>query len=221
MRLLLIGSLLLALGQVVPGRAPLRAAQPITGADTVLAVYTEDWRLGSSGGPRLVLALWGDGRALWSEDRLRGGAPYRAGRINPKRLTALLSRLERDGFFADEELSRSHFGPDSQFTTILVRSGKKQLKMSSWHELAEAGGTVVATGAGLVPLDGRSRLAALARESAEYLHYRLAWSELRESASSLVPGESRRVEGKLRLKAGNLSWEEAPVKAEKPAPDKK
>jgi hypothetical protein len=221
MRLLLVCSLLLALCQVVPGRAPHRAAQPITGADTVFAVYTEDWGLRSSGEPQLVLAIWGDGRALWSEDRLRGGAPYRAGQIDPKRLTALLSRLERDGFFANERLSRGHFGPDSQFTTILVRSGKKQLKMASWHELSEAGGTVVATGAGLVPLAGRSRLAVLARESAEYLHYRLAWGELRAGASGLIPSESKRVEGKLRLEAGNLSWEEASGKAEEPAPDKR
>jgi hypothetical protein len=213
-------SLLLALGPVAPARAPQQAVKPITGADKVLAIYTEDHGLRSAGKPRLLFAVWGDGRAVWSEDRIRGGAPYRSGQVAPRRLTSLLSRLERDGFFADQKLSRNHFGPDAQFTTILVKSGKKQLKMQSWHELYEAGGKVVATEGGLVPLEGRSRLAVLRKESAEYLHFRLAWSELRASTSALIPSESKAIKGKLLLEEGRLSWQEGSSKAEKPAPDK-
>jgi hypothetical protein len=201
-------SLLLALGPFVPAHAAEQAAQPITDADKVLALYTEDHGLRSAGKPQLILAVWGDGRVLWSEDRLRGGAPYRVGQIAPRRLTSLLSRLERDGFFADPKLSRSHFGPDAQFTTILVKSGKKQLKMQSWHELFEAGGKVVATKAGLVALEGRSRLAVLRKEPADYLHFRLAWSELRDSTSGLILSESKPIKGKLLMEAGRLSWQE-------------
>ena len=95
---------------VARGGGPEQAAKPITEAETVLAIYT-------SGGfrpsvePRLILAIWGDGRVVWSEDRLQGGSPYRAGQIDAKRLTALVSRLERDGVFADEKLSHANFRP--------------------------------------------------------------------------------------------------------------
>jgi hypothetical protein len=221
MLLPLVGSFLFSLSPLVPGLTSQQGAQPITGADGVLAVYTAGGGLGPSDGPQLILAVWGDGRAVWSEDLLGGGAPYRSGQIDAKRLTALVSRLDHDGFFADERLSQIHFGPDSHFTTILVKCGNKQLKMQSWHELYEAQGKVVATKRGLTGLEGRSRLAVLAKEPADYLYYRLAWSELRERASSLIPSESKRVDGRLRLEAGNLSWEEVSGKSAKPALDKR
>src|SRR5262249_23309746 len=137
MRLMFACPLLLASCSAAPAPTPRQTTLPISSADTVLAIFTQDWGLRSAGGPRLVLAVWDDGKVVWSEDHLEGGSPYRAAAINPGRLKSLLSRLENDGHFSDDNLSRSHFGPDSRFTTILVRSGKKELKMRSWHELGE------------------------------------------------------------------------------------
>lgn len=182
--------------------------KPITNAQTVFAVYTEDWGLASSGTPNLILAVWDDGQLVWSEDRLHGGSPYRTGQIAPKKLTALLSHMEQDGMFADKKLAQSNFGPDSQFTTILLKSGKHQLKMQSWHELFEENGKVVATKSGIVPLNGRRRLDVLQMQPPEYLYYRLVWGAIRASSSRLIPSNGKSVEGRVLMKAGIMSWEE-------------
>src|SRR5262249_28647215 len=111
------------------------ATRPITAAESVLAVYYQDHGLRSPAkDPGLILAAWPDGRVIWSGDRLRGGAPYRAGQVEPKKVAALLARFENDGLFADEKLNQARFGPDSEFITVLVKAGKRQVKMESWHE---------------------------------------------------------------------------------------
>ena len=207
MPIALLFPLLCAVCPVAFGLAPKPVTIPITGADTVLAVYAQDSGL-SCREPQLILAIWGDGRAIWSDDPLGGGFPYRSGKIDPKRVISFFSGLERDGFFADQGLNQTHFGPDSRFTTILAKSGKKELKMQSWHELYKAPGKIVATKTGLTPLAGRSRLAVLAREPADYLYYRLAWSELRERASTLIPSQSKPVVGNLIVDGGVFSWGE-------------
>src|SRR5262245_51760102 len=102
------------------------AARPIEEADSILAIYPEDWgRSSRARVPALVLAVWGDGQIVWSKDRVKGGAPYYASQVDPEIVSALLSRLEHDGVFDDKSLNDPHFGPDSHFTTLLVRSGKK------------------------------------------------------------------------------------------------
>src|SRR6266446_2223171 len=131
------------------------AIKPVTNADTIIAVYTEDWGLASSGEPKLVLAIWADGHTVWSEDRVHGGAPYRSGQIDRKKLSSLLGRFEREGVFTDKKLSRVNRGPDWRFTAILLKSGKKRLKMQSWHELFEATGKLMATDHGLEMLGDR------------------------------------------------------------------
>ena len=200
---------------------PKPETRPITQADSVLAVYTLHHGLGVVKPAGLIFSAWPDGHVVWSDDRVNGGAPYKSGKIEPKKIAALLSRFEDDGLFANKKLNEPHFGPDSSFVTVLVKSGRGQVKMESWHELYEAGGKVVGTKGGLVPLAGRNRLAALAKEPTEYLHYRLAWSELRESASRLIPSESNPVAGKLLMEEGNLSWEEGAGKAGSAGLDKK
>ena len=201
--LVLFGPVALAVGQQGDAR-------PITTAENVLAIYNENHGLHSPSHARLILAIWGDGSAVWSDDRVQGGAPYRSGRIDPARLTSLLASIDRDGYFADESLAHVRFGPDSQFTTILVAAGKMRMKMQSWHELAEAGGKIVATKGGLTALNGRTRLEALSKEPSEYLHFRLAWSELRESASALIPSDSKPIDGRLFQSAGAVSWQPEP-----------
>src|SRR5688572_20891566 len=94
-----------ALGANEP-KLPLR---PITDADTVLAVYREQGGIASKGASALVLAIWPDGTVIWSEDRLAGGAPYRTGTVDRKKVKALLADFDRDGFFADPTLSRPRY----------------------------------------------------------------------------------------------------------------
>jgi hypothetical protein len=195
---------------------PKQAMQPISEADSVLAVYRE-----SSGGivpllePAIILVAWSDGHLVWSLDRLKGGAPYRAGRVDPKKIAALLARFDKDGLFADENLNRANFGPDSQFITMLIKSGKKQVKMQSWHELFEDSDGFVADDKGASTLDGRRRLDVLRKASSDYLFFRFVWSETRAKLTDLIPGESTASAGKPFMEAGVLSWQE-PAATPKP-----
>lgn len=182
--------------------------KPVTEADTVLAIYVRNLGLASSGKPELVIGIWGDGQVVWSEDRVYGGAPYRSGTVDPKQVAALIARLRKDGVFDNEKLARSNFGPDSKFTSILIKSGKQQLKMESWHELAEDSGKTVATSAGISSLNGRRRYDVLANDKAEYLHYRLVWAEIRASIATLIPDTSTPDNGELLIKSGKISWHE-------------
>lgn len=182
--------------------------RPITKADSVGAIYVEDAGLASTG-TKLVLAAWADGHAVWSGKEEQCGPPYLAGKAEPGRLSAFLSRAAADGIFRDESLSQVHFGPDSKFTAIFLKSGTRQLLLRSWHELYERGGRVVAKAGGLTPLEGSDRLAVLRREPPEYLYYRMVWSELRSRAFSLLPPNGRPVTGAVAVVGGVLSWRES------------
>jgi hypothetical protein len=206
----MIAALLLVLAGALSDAAAASRTRPVTAADTVLAVYTQDWGLGSHQGPRLIISAWSDGYVVWSQDRVQGGPPYLAGSVDPHLLSAGLSAAVRDGVFADKSLANPCFGPDSKFTTILLRHSGKQLRMDSWHEVAEHSGKVFAASCGLTALS-RPRLEAMREEPPRYLYYRVVWSELRSLASSLIPATSRTVAGDVTMKAGVMAWVERPA----------
>jgi len=207
----------LLLAALLAAGASAGSVRPITQAEDVLAIYVEDWGLAlppvpghplASNRTKLVLAAWGDGYVVWSRSQEQGGPPYLAGAVEPTKLSAVLERAKEDGVFRDESLGQGRFGPDSKFTAIFLKAGKQQLLMRSWHELYEQVGKVVAKSAGLTPLEGRDRLGVLRREPAEYLYYRMVWSELRSRAFSLLPTESRPVTGEISAVGGIFSWRE-------------
>ena len=188
----------------------LEAAQgtkPITEAETVLAIYTNDWGLRASSGPQLIVSVWGDGTIVWSSDHLKGGPPYLTAQVDPNDVSATLDRLAEIGVFELPQLNRARLGPDSQFTTLLVRTGGKELEMDSWHELYESNGKVVATDRGLTGLDGKKLLLALTEQPADYLHYRMTWLELRLSAANLIPKAGEETAGVPVMLRGTLSWQ--------------
>lgn len=187
---------------------PKNTGRPITEADSVLAVYRVDSGLSSTGVPAIILAAWPDGHIVWSDDRLAGGAPYHAGRVDPKKVTALLARFEKDGLFADKKLNDAHFGPDSKVNHVFIKSGNKQVEMRSWHEGFEVHDGLVVDHKGAAALEGRRRLDVLREAPADYLYFRLVWSETRTKLSDLIPGESSISAGTPRMKAGVLSWQE-------------
>jgi hypothetical protein len=133
-----------------------RKVRPITNADSVMAVYRENLGDASDATPALIFAAWPDGYVVWSKDRVQGGAPYQVGKADPKKIAALLARFGTDGLFADNKLNQAHFGPDSAFITVLIKSGKSQVKMRSWHELFEASDKLVVTSHGAESLDGHA-----------------------------------------------------------------
>lgn len=182
--------------------------RPISEADSVVAIYYDDWGLASAGKTRIIFAAWPDGHAVWSEDRLKGGPPYRTGDFDPAKVTNLFSRLDKDGLFSNKTLNSSHFGPDSQFTTIYIKSAKKRFEAASWHEVYENSGKVVDDGEGLTPLNGRRRFDVLQKSSPDYIFFRMGWSETRGRIIDLIPSDSQISEGRPHKKAGVLTWRE-------------
>lgn len=186
--------------------------RPITEAEAVLAVYYENWGLASSEGPAIIIAVWPDGHIVWSDDSKRGGAPYHAGQIDPQKFARLLKHFGTDGLFADKDLNNPHFGPDSAFLTVFVKSEKKKVKMQSWHELVDSiddsTSTAVVDSKGISLLQNKPRLAVLRNEPADYLFFRFVWSETRGEIASLIPCDGKPSTGKPVMKAGILSWQD-------------
>jgi hypothetical protein len=182
--------------------------RPVSEAESVLAVYREDHGLFSGGRLAVILIAWPDGHIVWSRDRVKGGAPYRAGRVEPKRVAGLLARFEKDGLFGDAKLNQAHFGPDSPFTTVFIKSRRKHVNMRSWHELFEVSDDLVVDDAGVGALEGRRRLDVLRKTSADYLFFRFVWSETRSRLRDLLPDESETSTGRPVMKGGVLSWRE-------------
>ena len=186
---------------------------PITDAEQVVAVTTHDWGLMpttspeacSSGKNKLVVAVWADGTVVWSKNRTAGGAPYLTGKIEPASYSSLIQRMDRDGYFSSESLSQAKFGPDSQFTSMLIKNKNQKLEMQSWHELYERSGKIVCTSRGATALKGK-RLASLSTDKIEYVHYRLAWAELRLMINQLLPANGESVDGDIQMKRGTMSW---------------
>ena len=178
---------------------------PITEADQVIAITTHDSGLASNGQPKLIVAAWPDGNIIWSENKIKGGAPYSSAKIDKTMFTELVDRLNRDGYFSTESLSHAQLGPDSEFTSVYIKNDKQKLKMQSWHELFESSGKAVCTSAGVEKLEG-TRLDMLAADEIEYVHYRLAWAELRLAVAQLIPDSSKPAKGDIHMEHGIMSW---------------
>lgn len=187
------------------GRAEEPRSRPITKANTILAIYTEDWGLFSGGSPKLIVAVWEDGRVIWSKDTLHGGGALCQGSVAPQKVAALLKQLTVEKQFTDNSYQRSHFGPDSQFTTILVKAKSRKLALSSWHELEESE-HLIATDVGLEPLGDRKREDVAKQFSPAYKRFRATWSSLRSRILALKPSERAPAVGKVRMRAGIMSW---------------
>jgi hypothetical protein len=114
-----------------------------------------------------------------------------------------LAQFEADGLFAEKTLNRAHFGPDSEFLTVLVKSGKQSVQMRSWHELREDSGKVVADLSGATALDGRRRLEVLRKSPSDYLFFRFVWSEARARLAELIPSGGTRTAGKPVMTAAS------------------
>jgi hypothetical protein len=182
--------LLLYMSSISSLFAQTEVSRPVTLANSVLAIYTEDWSYAPHRHPQLILGLWTDGHIVWSTDQIRGGPPYRAARIPASQLQNLLTLIETDGMFVDPDLSVSWVPLHSDFTTIFARWGEQQLLLRSRHEIEE----VTASAGEEVPFKNR--------------RFRSAWTEIRRRASALIPTQSANVRGELIQVRGELTWRE-------------
>ena len=178
----------------------------ISRAESVLAIYASDWGLASSGRPKLITSVWGDGSIVWSNDTVNGGPPYFTARIKPEIVSGVFEEIINKGAFDVPRLEQANCGPDSKFTTILLRVGDKKLKMDSWHEQYESNGKFVALDHGITGLNDKRLLQALAEQPADYLHYRMAWLELRLAVTNLIPRSGKESSGAVAMHRGDLRW---------------
>ena len=173
-------------------------------------VIANDWSLTSKQYSRVVACVWDDGYSVWSNDRLTGDPPHSCGHVDVKRIAALKEKIVSDGYLTIPGLQKDNLGPDSQFVSIVVRDlpGMNDLEMSSWHENWETNCKFVTLDDGPESIeDGKSRLEILLDEPGHYLHYRLAWAELRNEIASLIPVARRNVVGSVdESKPKNRIW---------------
>lgn len=148
-------------------------------------------------GPRLVAALWGDGKIIWSDQRIAGGPPYFHGRFDAKKLEALLGSLQSQSALTNAAFPRLWFGPDSSTMRIAVNDGQYHLALESWHESFEQSSNLVATAQSVRSLEGRSRDEVLREQPADYRQFRSAWREIRDKVAEMTPAQGEPFTDKL------------------------
>jgi hypothetical protein len=140
--------------------------------------------------PWLLAAVWPDGRAVWSDDRIEGGRPYRQGRIAPDRVRALTDRLTTLATGAGVPSTFHHVGPDYLRQILQFRTSDGRVYgLGSWHELQEARGGVVMTDHGTFDLrPGQTTEQALREHASEdYRRMRRIWTALRHAIDDALP----------------------------------
>jgi len=220
----LIGILLIPAGQAeaqdttptLAGEAAVRAAPiprqafPVIKGEEeppVIAMFTSGWshmanaiRTGDPayGHPRIIVAVWKDGRIIWSKDTVLGGVPhepYSEAKIDPDRIKAALSALASMGAFQEDARNRLFCVPDSVYTAIAIRNGNQWLNWVSGHEIVSQNPRIVATRWGIEPLRGRSREGVLASQPEDYRHFRGVWDKTKQTLLDLIPKETSPKQG--------------------------
>lgn len=149
--------------------------------------------------PVIIMAVWPEGKLVWSQDQTRGGPPFRTARIDPATTQAVLNRFEKEAVFKKEGFRHSWFGPDSSYHSIWLNSGGKRTKIETWHELFEANPKLVAINGGIAALDGRNREDVIRSDTKEFQAFRVLWTDLRTSITALIPGEGTPYAESLKL----------------------
>jgi hypothetical protein len=150
--------------------------------------------------PRIIMAVWPDGKIIWSEDPTKGGPPFRVSRTEPAKIRELLTRFEKQSVFNKDEFRHSWFGPDSSYHSIWLSTGAKHIRVETWHELFEANPKLVVINGGVTSLEGRKREDAIASDTKEFQAFRKLWTDLRTSTASLLPKEGAPFTEPLKLK---------------------
>jgi len=207
----------------------------ISDAENVIAIFTEDHGWASTGERELVLAVWPNGDCIFSADSIAGGAPFRQTRVSNETVDRLFQLVQESGFLDSPNLNTPRVPPDSEFTTILVRTGGKQLKMQSTHEVAcrrsveftqkardiDAPAVDVVQDKPVVQAETekadkaptrmapplfRTRLEQISSLSKNDLVHRAVWNELRMNLQCIHLTPSKLTGGVLRQENGSLYW---------------
>lgn len=137
---------------------------------------------------RGIVAIWRNGRVVWSQDQIEGGPPYHVGQADPKLVARALEEIRQAIVKNNWPSVRHHFGPDSLRTQIVVYDDQEKiLEIVSWHELFEINENLVVTATGVEPLQGRERANVLAAQPATYRSFRQQWQYVKERMLQLIP----------------------------------
>lgn len=147
------------------------------------SVFTSTLGLGpmpsGSYGPDLIVAIWPDGTAIWSENRDIGGQPYHVGQVDLQALGSTLSELREEGVFDARFMYSGRVLHHGQYTEISIEYLGHRLNVGSGHELDGLGADE----------------AFLAK-----------WNPLREALVGLIPEEGELV-GDIEFRRANR-WNE-------------
>jgi hypothetical protein len=138
---------------------------------------------------RLIVAVWGDGRVVWSDDRGRGGKPYHEGKVDPPKVEKLLADLEAAGLFTEPR--EVNFGPDASYTVVAADSGSKRKWLGSWHEPRPQNPNIVIDERGM----GVTQPGQPPRQpSPEYAHFLAVWKQSRALIEGVIPAQGEAIE---------------------------
>jgi hypothetical protein len=85
--------------------------------------------IGSKRPHEVIACVWSDGRAVWSRDRTEGGPPYYSGRVDSKRLTEFIAKLDSKGIFARKVWYG--VGVDASSHGINIIEGQRRVALAS------------------------------------------------------------------------------------------
>ena len=173
--------------------------------DRVLAIYYDTPKKVS---PDLIVAIWADGKAIWSRNRILGGAPYFSSTIPPKQVESVFSAISRNGYQDSPNLKVQRGFTSGQTSHLFIGAEGDTTEIVSCHDIYESGGDTFSSLNGLVPIKGESRVGLLQKESVENLHFRVCWLELKELIwSPIHQPEGTLVDVTLRYKDGAIQAE--------------
>ncbi len=147
----------------------------------------------------IIVAIWKNGNAIWSEDDMNGGTPYFKGTIGKAGFDKIINDLLKSGFF---KISRDLYHVfDASYITITVVYDDNFRELISCHELFEQNENLVASDHGIESLEGRDRNKVIEGGSSEYREFRKTWKQARTIIKSSIPDSGEKLEkGVIELK---------------------
>lgn len=133
---------------------------------------------------RLVYAAWRDGEVVWSDNTVRGGAPYRRGHVPVDQLARTLREAAGEQLLMHPSVEEYAI-PDNMSppkTSIVICFGEYCVQRTASFEVFESTQHLVTANGGWALLkDEQNWREELAREPAGYLEFRQVWAKARRT----------------------------------------
>lgn len=97
----------------------------------VVAVYSQNFGLGTPRGPQVIVAFWQNGHVVWSEDTVNGGPPYRSSTIAWESVRNVIDAQARRGVFNGAMYGDGTVPIHGIVFVIAIADGARRLNTSS------------------------------------------------------------------------------------------